>query len=378
MLIQLKLENIALIEIIEINFEKGLNIITGDSGSGKSLILDSLNVLFGGTNIPLKHLIRPGKQHCAIEAKFSSSFQINNWLISNGFKSSSSLLNIKRISYRKNNKVLSKYSLNNLSINKKLLEELGRLLIDFAGQSDTFIFDSQDKRRLIIDDLCSQESRHTSERIKSIWGETKVLEGLMHEKIEFSKNQTEKNLAIKHMLKSLEEADLNSSEEILELELLENKLVNNLEIKSGWKIKYLSQFESSPGSAIKDYWDLDETSLLIVADPRGGNLLNFNVGEAYFNFMPRLFWVELQTRFGNQYYVKDHGEDGAVLDAINSVEICLERGGCQVVPGLPKEQYIWTLCTSILGGLVAGFASAPRKEGQVISIGFLALLSPLW
>ena len=158
---------------------------------------------------------------------------------------------------------------------------------------------------------------------------------------------------------------------------LEDKL-NNLEIESGWKIKYLSQFESSPGSAIKDYWDLDETSLLIVADPRGGNLLNFNVGEAYFNFMPRLFWVELQTRFGNQYYVKDDGEDGAVLDAINSVKICLERGVCQVVPGLPKEQYIWTLCTSILGGLVAGFSSAPRKEGEVISIGFLALLSPLW
>jgi len=48
MLIQLKIKNIALIEIIEINFQKGLNIFTGDSGSGKSLILDSLNVLFGG------------------------------------------------------------------------------------------------------------------------------------------------------------------------------------------------------------------------------------------------------------------------------------------------------------------------------------------
>ena len=158
---------------------------------------------------------------------------------------------------------------------------------------------------------------------------------------------------------------------------LEDNL-NKFEQESGWKIKYLSQFESSPGTAIKNYWNFDETSLLIVADPRGGNLLNFNVGEAYFTFMPRLFWVELQTRFGNQYYVKDHGEDGAVLDAINSVIICLERGGCQVVPGLPKEQYIWTLCTSILGGLVAGFAAAPRKQGQIISIGFLALLSPLW
>jgi len=235
MLIQLKIENIALIEIIEINFEKGLNIITGDSGSGKSLIVDSLNALFGGTNIPLKHLIRPGKDFCFIEAIFSSSPQINDWLIVNGFEITSSELQIKRKSYKKNNKILSKYSVNNLSINRQLLEKLGRFLIDFAGQSDTFIFDSLDKRRLIIDDLCSQESRDTSERIKSIWGETKVLEGLMEEKIEFSRNQEEKNLAIKHMLKSLEEADLNSSEEILELELLENKFVNNLEINNSIK-----------------------------------------------------------------------------------------------------------------------------------------------
>ncbi len=235
MLIQLKIENIALIEIIEINFEKGLNIITGDSGSGKSLILDSLNALFGGTNIPLKHLIRPGKDFCVIEAKFSSSSQINNWLISNGFEITSSEIQIKRKSYKKNNKILSKYSLNNLSIKKQSLEILGRLLIDFAGQSDTFVFDSLDKRRLIIDDLCSQESRDNSERIKSIWGQTKVLKGLMEKKIEFARNQEEKNLAVKHMLKSLEEANLNSSDEILELELLENKLVNNLEINNSIK-----------------------------------------------------------------------------------------------------------------------------------------------
>jgi len=235
MLIQLKIENIALIEIIEINFEKGLNIITGDSGSGKSLILDSLNALFGGTNIPLKHLIRPGKDFCIIEATFSSSSEINDCLISNGIEINSSQVKIKRKSYKKNNKILSKYSLNNFSINKKLLEKLGKFLIDFAGQSDTFIFDSLDKRRLIIDDLCSQELRDTSERIKKIWGQCTVLKGLMNEKIESYRNQEENNMVIKQMLKSLEEADLNSSEEILELELLENKLVNNLEINNSIK-----------------------------------------------------------------------------------------------------------------------------------------------
>ncbi len=232
MLIQLKIENIALIEIIEINFEKGLNIITGDSGSGKSLILDSLSALFGGTNIPLKHLIRPGKDFCVIEAIFSSSSQINNWLICNGFQISSSELKIKRKSYKKNNKILSKYSLNNLTINKQLLEKLGQLLIDFAGQSDTFIFDALDKRKTIIDDLGSQGLRDTSSKIKKIWKEIEVLTSSMNKKLESSKKKEENNIVIKQMLKSLEEANLNSSEEILELELLENKLVNNLEINN--------------------------------------------------------------------------------------------------------------------------------------------------
>jgi len=81
---------------------------------------------------------------------------------------------------------------------------------------------------------------------------------------------------------------------------LENSL-NSYEQETGWKIRVLSQYEKTPGLAVKDYWNLDETSLLIIADPRGGNLLSFNVGDAYFALMPRIFWVELQTRFGNQF-----------------------------------------------------------------------------
>ena len=158
---------------------------------------------------------------------------------------------------------------------------------------------------------------------------------------------------------------------------LEDSL-NSFEAETGWKLRVLTQYERTPGLAVREFWGLDESSLLLVADPRGGNLLNFNVGDAFFALMPRTYWVELQTRFGNQYYVKDHGEDGAILDSLNAVEICLERGGCQVVPGLPLEQWLWTLTTSVLGGLIAGFAAYPRKEGETIAWAWLLLLSPLW
>ncbi len=231
MLIQLILKNIALIEIIEINFEKGLNIFTGDSGSGKSLILDSLNVLFGGTNIPLKHLIRPGKKECLIEAKFSNSLQINNWFMKNGFHKISGEIHVKRKSYIKKNKILSKYTINNFSISKKLLEQLGLLLVDFAGQSDAILYDNQDYRRLIIDDLASQELRTINFQIKNKWQEFQNLKKRREEKIQLFKKKKENNFAIKQMYKILEEANLNSSDEILELKSKELRLSSNFDIK---------------------------------------------------------------------------------------------------------------------------------------------------
>jgi hypothetical protein len=158
---------------------------------------------------------------------------------------------------------------------------------------------------------------------------------------------------------------------------LEQEL-DDFEHGSGWKLRLLTQYDRTPGLAVKDFWKLDERSLLVVADERGGNLLNFNVGDALFALMPRTFWVELQTRYGNQYYVRDHGRDGAVLDAIHSVKGCLAMGGCQVVPGLPREQWLLTLWTSILGGLIVGFAAYPRHEGRRVEWGWVLLLSPLW
>lgn len=158
---------------------------------------------------------------------------------------------------------------------------------------------------------------------------------------------------------------------------LEQEL-SEVEAESGWKLRVLTQYERTPGLAVKDFWQLDERSLLLVADPRGGNLLNFNVGDALFALMPRTYWVELQTRFGNQYYVRDHGEDGAIRDALAAVELCLDRGGCQVVPGLPQEQWVLTLVTSILGGLIAGFAAYPRQPGRSVEWTWVLLLSPLW
>jgi len=154
--------------------------------------------------------------------------------------------------------------------------------------------------------------------------------------------------------------------------------IEEFEHTSGWKLRVLTQYDRTPGLAVREFWDLDERSLLLVADERGGNLLNFNVGDALFALMPRTFWVELQTRYGNQFYVREHGQDAALLDSLHAVKGCLNIGGCQVVPGLPQEQWLLTLITSILGGVIAGIAAFPRQPDRLIAWGWVLLLSPLW
>jgi energy-converting hydrogenase Eha subunit A len=164
-------------------------------------------------------------------------------------------------------------------------------------------------------------------------------------------------------------------------ELQEKSLIQQLddfEVETGWKLRVLTQYDRSPGRAVIDFWDLDDQSILLVADGRGGNILAFSIGDAVYDLLPRTFWIELQTRFGNLYYVRENGENNAIVESLDVVENCLTNGGCLVVPGLPREQWILTLITSLVGGVVCGLAAIPRREGQVFAWQWVLIFSPLW
>jgi hypothetical protein len=156
------------------------------------------------------------------------------------------------------------------------------------------------------------------------------------------------------------------------------KEIDKFEADTGWKLRILTQYDRTPGRAVRKYWNLDEKSVLVVSDSRGGNTLNFRVGDDVYKLMPRTFWIELQTRFGNMYYVRENGEDSAITDSLAAVKTCLVRGGCNVVPGLPKEQWLLTLITSVLGGIICGFAGQYRKPEGGFAWQWALIFSPLW
>jgi energy-converting hydrogenase Eha subunit A len=155
--------------------------------------------------------------------------------------------------------------------------------------------------------------------------------------------------------------------------------LERFETDTGWKLRVLTQYDQTPGRAVIKYWGLDDKSILLVADGRGGNILAFSIGDEVYELMPRTFWIELQTRFGNMYYVRENGENNAIVEALNVVKGCLTKeGGCNVVPGLPREQWILTLISSIVGGVIFGIAAIPRKEDRIFAWQWALIMSPLW
>ena len=103
--------------------------------------------------------------------------------------------------------------------------------------------------------------------------------------------------------------------------------LKELEAKTGAKVRVLCQrYPNTPGLAIKDYWGVDERTIVLIAD-RGlkgtSNILNFNVGQGYQFDLPTVFWTRLSGRFGNGFYIKDNGEGGAILSAIDTIDYCL-------------------------------------------------------
>ena len=175
---------------------------------------------------------------------------------------------------------------------------------------------------------------------------------------------------------------------------LEAKL-DDLERQTGFKVRVLTQYTGTSGgrqnsdiptaSELKVGWDiqddLNDKYVIIFMDPSAPNVVNFKYSKTVqVEKLPRPFFTELQSRYGNMFYVRDMGEYSALQESINAIDTCLRReGGCQVPPGLPEEQYFFTLLCSVLGGGILGASLRIDPVGFVQRRWVYGLLfSPLW
>ena len=131
MLIRIDIENIAVFEKASINFENGLNVITGETGAGKTLIINSLNMVLGAR---ASHgLIRAGKDYAAVSAVFFHK-DTDELLSSLGIECDGGNIVISRKIYTDGRNLCR---INGTAVSVSVLREVGKRLVVIHGQRDT-------------------------------------------------------------------------------------------------------------------------------------------------------------------------------------------------------------------------------------------------
>lgn len=143
MLSGLQLHNIALIDSLELDFQPGFTVLTGETGAGKSLLLDALDAVLGGLQgMAATRLVRSAESRAGIEARFSPTASVVAWLrqhdLSCGLDDEDADdLVVSREWRRQEDRLSSRFRINGIAVNRQQVLALRPLLIDLTVQGQT-------------------------------------------------------------------------------------------------------------------------------------------------------------------------------------------------------------------------------------------------
>ena len=153
MLSRLKIENIAIIELADIEFSDGFNVLTGETGAGKSIIIDSINAVTGERTS--KDLIRTGAQSARVTAVFESvSKKISDMAEDMGAECDGEII-LSRTIKRDGKNICS---VNGVPATVSTLKNIGSELINIHGQHDSQALLLPEKHCSFVDSFGSLEN----------------------------------------------------------------------------------------------------------------------------------------------------------------------------------------------------------------------------
>ncbi|MFK8274139.1 DNA repair protein RecN [Capnocytophaga cynodegmi] len=201
MLKALSIKNFALIDDLQIDFPEGFIIITGETGAGKSILLDALALVLGKRAD--MSVLRNTDEKCVIEVEFD----LNKYQ----FKS---LFDELEIDYDTNTIIRreilptgkSRAFINDSPVTLDILNKLGQVLVDIHSQHQTISLGDLGFQFEIIDAMAG--NKDLREEYKSLWSSLKKSQKKLQELIDFQKNATKEYDYNLHLLKELKSAPL--------------------------------------------------------------------------------------------------------------------------------------------------------------------------
>lgn len=235
MLARLLIKNYALIDNLDIAFDKGLNIITGETGAGKSILMGALGLALGN-RAEGKQFFNDSKK-CVIEGYFSiSSYDLKSFFDENDLEYDSETIIRREISVDGKSRAF----VNDSPVNLNILKSLGERLIDIHSQHATLQINTEEFQLFILDAIAGNENlleefrqelqqlRQLDKKLKTLIKESRTAKAELDYN-QFLFDELEKLNVREGELKGLEEEQnqLENAEEIKRSLLASNYLLSD-------------------------------------------------------------------------------------------------------------------------------------------------------
>lgn len=260
MLVSLHVKNLALIQETEVFFGKGLNILTGETGAGKSVILGSVALALGAKAD--RDMIRTGAEYALIELDFEVAEDVKERLLEMDIPVEDGQVVLQR-------RVMPTRSVcrvNGETVNAKTLRELAGMLIDIHGQHDSQVL-LQTKRHLeILDGYAGGALQEQKEALRDAWHDySAVSREIAENELDESSRKRELSLA-QYELEEIEEAALVAGEDE-QLEKNYRRMVNGRRIVEAAGLAHnLTGYDSREGAGESIGRALRELSTVVSYD----------------------------------------------------------------------------------------------------------------
>lgn len=226
MLLSLKIQNFALIDYLELELYAGLNILTGETGAGKSIILDALDAALGG-KITTK-VMRTGSDRAVIEAVFAANPILIDWLSAQEIDliEENQIICSREITLKSN-----RTRINGVVVNKQQIQELREKLVEITAQGQTVLLGRAAMQREWLDSFGGIELITHRQGVSKLFETYQKAKNAVIERQESERHRLQQIDMLQYQLQELEAADLEDPQELNQLESDRLKLSHSVDLQ---------------------------------------------------------------------------------------------------------------------------------------------------